>query len=72
MAETLEHAAARSIWQSRMALDIPAKGRANCAKVQEGRRQAFALVASSLGANLAHAVPGFDLEAFKRELDPIG
>lgn len=70
MAETLEKAAARAIWQSRMALDIPTKGRANCAKVQEGRRQALSLVASALGSELSHAVPGFDLEAFKRACGP--
>lgn len=67
MAETLEQAAAGAIWRTRLALNIPHKGRAGCAKVREGRRQALQLVASSLGANLAHAVPGFDLEAFKRE-----
>lgn len=70
MAEAVEQAAAGAIWRSRMALDIPTKGRANCAKVREGRRQAFALVRSSLGANLAHAVPGFDLEAFERACGP--
>lgn len=68
MAETLEKAAAGAIWSSRMALDIPRKGLAGCAKVREGRRQALELVAISLGANLAAACPGFDLEAFTREI----
>lgn len=67
MGETIERAAASAIWRTRMALDIPSKGRANCAKVREGRRQALQAVAIGLGASLAHAVPGFDLEAFKRE-----
>lgn len=68
MAESIEKAAAGAIWRSRMALNIPRKGRAGCAKVREGRRQALQAVASDLGASLAHAVPGFDLEAFKREI----
>ncbi len=66
MGKTIEQAAARPIWQARMALEIPQKGRAGCAKVREGRRQALNLVAIGLGADLAHHVPGFDLEAFKR------
>lgn len=68
MGETIEKAAAGAIFRTRFALDIPRKGRPNCAKVREGRRQALDLVAVDLGASLAHAVPGFDLEVFKREL----
>jgi hypothetical protein len=65
MADNLATVAAGSILRTRQALNI---GRKGCAKVREGRRQALALVASDLGASLAHAVPGFDLEAFKREI----
>ena len=71
MADTIEQAAARAIWRTNRALSIPSKRRAGCAKVREGRRQALQLVATDIGVTLAEIIPGFDREAYQREVDRI-